>query len=824
MLRNFSKKFTLKLRSDSRSSCSGIRSSRPGFAGLIVVSLALFFCATPASAWVGVGAAPTCEVRTIQAAVDRIMSRERAGDFVDPLIVVTGGTFNEAVNVDGGGISGPNGGAIVTILGGYAADCSGPQAGVVTTIDATNRSGSVLTIHGKIAVSLDTLSITGANTGGSGGGIDFDGAGTLDVTNVDVRNNHAGRGGGLYANGSGSGLTVHLHHDTDIFNNSADHSAGGIRVQGSTRLFMLEGGHVSNNTVNASDDDGAGGGIQVVGPAHADIGSGEISFNSAKYGGGVSVNGSDGANAKLRFFTTLQGQPTRIDNNRATRSGGGLFLTSESPVFGGDSEGEACGFGYSISGNAAMEGAAIYADTSSLLGIAGGSFAILAASIIDTATNDCGPEPAAALGARVCPAGGPCNAINGNRAEDEHGNPTNGSTVLVQTLSSLQAEQVEFRENRGAHVWRGFETLGALWESCSNCLIADNQVTGDLFRMEENGELDMQSCTIANNIIGGSNVFSLTGDLTLTESLVWQSNRTTLAQDGGHQRTVHNVLASEIASLGGNADVESIYPQFVDPEHGDYHLAPSSHALDYAVAGVGTDLDGLPRSVDLPTPNRYGPFDLGAYERQTFLHFPPDENFDELTGSALPEGWLNDEFGGGAGWFVVGTGAASQPNAVFTDDPAAVTDKSLETPPVSIVAGGRLRFRHRMDLDASPGSGVTFDGVLLEIAIGTEPFKGVFESGASFVGGAYDRVIFSGSGNPLAGRLAWGGATPDYANVFIKLPAAADGKSVRLRWRMGTDAFESGVGYWLDDVHIDVNGADRIFCNSFEVEPNECTR
>ncbi|MEP6882382.1 MAG: hypothetical protein ABI866_10340, partial [Dokdonella sp.] len=718
---------------------------------------------------------------------------------------------------------------VIEIDGGYA-DCTAavPTPGAHSTISGANAGNKpVFTIGANSYINLHNLEISGGrNHGGRGGGINFIGGGQqghLELHNVSVIDNQADYGAGIYVEGNGNITTeIRLFENTSISSNIADKAGGGIRIQGKARLFMLEGGHVVNNTVNANGDDGAGGGIQIVAPARADIGSGEISFNSAKYGGGISVGGDNGDNGKLRFFMTLQGQPTRIENNRATRSGGGVFLASSAPVFSSSSHGLACGFGYSISGNAAREGAAIYADTSALVTVFTGADVKLTASLLAPNSSDCGPEPASALGALHCPTGAACNAINGNRAEDENGNPTDGSTILVQTNAFFEAEQVELRRNRGAHVWRGFDTVNS--ESCSNCLIADNQVAGDLFRMEESGGLKLTSCTIANNTIAGSNVLSLTGNLTLTESLIWQSNRTTLSQDGGHQRTVHNVLASEIVSLGSGSDIEAIYPQFVDPEHGDYHLAPSSHALDYAVSAGGTDLDGLPRSVDLPTQNRYGPLDLGAYERQTFPHFPPDENFDGLTGSALPEGWLNDEFGGGAGWYIVGAGAASQPNAVFTDDPAEVTDKSLETPAVTIMAGGRLRFRHRMDLDASPGSAVTFDGVVLEIAIGTQPFKGIFESGGSFIGGAYDHIIFSGSGNPLAGRLAWGGTTPDYASVFIKLPAAADGKSVRLRWRMGTDAFESGVGYWLDDVHIDVNGADRIFCNSFEVEPNECTR
>ncbi|MEO5626723.1 MAG: hypothetical protein ABIQ70_12005, partial [Dokdonella sp.] len=177
-----------------------MRRSRDISRGTQLVAWLLLLVAVPASAWVGVGAAPTCEARTIQAAINTIMARQRNGDFSDPHIVVSAGSFNEALGIDGRDINGH----IITITGGYAADCSGPQASGETTITALHRNGSALTIRGSIAVSLDTLTFTGATTGGNGGGIYFDGAGSLDATNVHLHSNHASRGGGLYANGTGS--------------------------------------------------------------------------------------------------------------------------------------------------------------------------------------------------------------------------------------------------------------------------------------------------------------------------------------------------------------------------------------------------------------------------------------------------------------------------------------------------------------------------------------------------------------------------------------------------------------------------------------------
>jgi hypothetical protein len=75
----------------------------------------------------------------------------------------------------------------------------------------------------------------------------------------------------------------------------------------------------------------------------------------------------------------------------------------------------------------------------------------------------------------------------------------------------------------------------------------------------------------------------------------------------------------------GNIDAD---PLFVDPDNGDYHLAPGSPCIDAAdntavPMDITTDLDGNPRFVDDPdtpetgNPGAPGPIvDMGAYEFQ----------------------------------------------------------------------------------------------------------------------------------------------------------------------------------------------------------------
>jgi hypothetical protein len=523
---------------------------------------------------------------------------------------------------------------------------------------------------------------------------------------------------------------------------------------------------------------------------------------------------------------TALGQPTRIEHNVASQTGGGIFLGSSSH-FASANTGVACGFGFSISANTAQEGAALYADTSSNpVSTTGASADLSSSALVAGPDSYCfGPEPASVLGALGCQVGVPCNTVNDNRAQDASGQPTDGSTILVQTLGRFKSDRIEMRGNVGAHVFRGFDTNFAEPNTFSNCLLDRNQTTGDFIRTDENGSLKVTNCTLSGNTIGGSNVLSLTGNLTLTDSVLWQPGKTSLleespAQNGLEARVVDYVLASETASLGGGVTVFNQDPQFVAPAGGNYRLLPTSPAIDFAPTQNGVDIESRSRTIDLAVPDHPGggPLDLGAYELQVLPAFPPDEAFDEVTAPALPPGWANTITGTGDGWITRANEAFSAPNAAFTDDTSTPTDKSLTTPAFRVGISEQLSFRHKFELDASPGSAVTFDGVVLEVSIAGGLFQDIFAAGGSFASGGYDHVVSTSSiGNPLSGRNAWGGTSNGYQDVVVNLPGVFN--DVAVRWRMGTDAFAGGTGYSLDDVHLGYPITDRILSDGFECRP-----
>ena len=104
-----------------------------------------------------------------------------------------------------------------------------------------------------------------------------------------------------------------------------------------------------------------------------------------------------------------------------------------------------------------------------------------------------------------------------------------------------------------------------------------------------------------------------------------------------------------------------------------------------------------------------------------------------------------------------------------------------------------------------PGQGL--DGMVLEISINGGAYQDIVAAGGSFVTGGYTHTISSCCGSPIAGRMAWSGlsagttAAPAYITTTVNLPAAANGQSVRFKWRDATD--NSGVAAGTAGVRID---------------------
>lgn len=181
------------------------------------------------------------------------------------------------------------------------------------------------------------------------------------------------------------------------------------------------------------------------------------------------------------------------------------------------------------------------------------------------------------------------------------------------------------------------------------------------------------------------------------------------------------------------------------------------------------------------------------------------DNFDSVTPPTLP-GWTatNAIDPDGIFWQSSNTGvpsppADSPPNAAWINDPAAISDKYLDTPIFFIfeASWAQLTFRHNFNLQDG------FDGGVLEISsfyINNGEFTDITDPavGGTFVTGGYNSTIATGTGSPIAGRQAWSGNSGGFITTTVNLPVlVVDGV---LRWRMASDESGSSEGWRIDNL------------------------
>jgi hypothetical protein len=178
------------------------------------------------------------------------------------------------------------------------------------------------------------------------------------------------------------------------------------------------------------------------------------------------------------------------------------------------------------------------------------------------------------------------------------------------------------------------------------------------------------------------------------------------------------------------------------------------------------------------------------------------ENFDNVIPPVIPPGWIagNVIDPDGIFWQASNSGfpmppADSPPNAAWVNDPAMISDKHLDSPPIAIdsLTNATLTFRNNYALQN------TFDGGVLEISIDGGAFRDILAAGGSFLQGGYDGTISTCCGNPLAGRQAWTGNSGGFITTAVGMPS---GHTSVLRWRMGSDSSTSDQGWRIDSVQM----------------------
>jgi hypothetical protein len=166
------------------------------------------------------------------------------------------------------------------------------------------------------------------------------------------------------------------------------------------------------------------------------------------------------------------------------------------------------------------------------------------------------------------------------------------------------------------------------------------------------------------------------------------------------------------------------------------------------------------------------------------------EDLDGVTAPELPNGWTAVSISGGVNFVTTTNMPDSGANAAFARDPSSVgggTDLTSVEIPISS-ASATVTFRNKFNTE--PG----WDGGVLEISIAGNSFQDIITAGGKFLQNGYNSGLGVSNNDPLNGRPAWTGDSGGYITSVVRLPAAANGQSVRLKWRFGADENTTGSG------------------------------
>lgn len=190
------------------------------------------------------------------------------------------------------------------------------------------------------------------------------------------------------------------------------------------------------------------------------------------------------------------------------------------------------------------------------------------------------------------------------------------------------------------------------------------------------------------------------------------------------------------------------------------------------------------------------------------------ENFDRVTGQALPHGWSTTSSENHQLWRTSSSRNQSVPNSLFSPAPHQQGMNEVISPAFSVVSSqAEIRFRNWYELETTFLRNRLYDGSVLEIKIGSGDWQDILAAGGMFLSGGYDGTIDGCCMNPLAGRLGWSGRsgvnqTSEFITTRAKLPASAAGQNVRLRFRIGSDIGGFREGQYVDDLEV----TDGYFC------------
>ena len=183
------------------------------------------------------------------------------------------------------------------------------------------------------------------------------------------------------------------------------------------------------------------------------------------------------------------------------------------------------------------------------------------------------------------------------------------------------------------------------------------------------------------------------------------------------------------------------------------------------------------------------------------------ENFD-----ASPAGWTSQATAGTNAWALTSAVSHSPSTSYHAPAPDSKSTVNLTSPSVAIPPNAsNLQLRFWQSYNLQPGQ----DGGKLEFSIDGGAWFDVASagSGASFAANGYTTTI-SSTGQPagrseFAGQTAWSGNSNGFIETVLNLTDTAKfaGHTLRMRWRLATNASTASAGWHVDSMAL-IGGGD----------------
>lgn len=242
-----------------------------------------------------------------------------------------------ATNMAHLGVIAPISNQNVHFRGGFS-DCADTTASGRSVLFGTNSGASGTFSTSGTAASytliLENIELRdGGNVGRRGGALRIEDRYTVELRNVLITANLAGRGGGVYVDGADGGSVV-LTSNTSISSNTAAISGGGIFCQNGG-VVLLTSGSIASNVAQDNGVDpvesGNGGGVALYACTMIQQGqSGSVGVrlnNAARHGGGYYLR-----NGALLTLDGSSTGPARVESNESVDTGGGIAINDFLPA------------------------------------------------------------------------------------------------------------------------------------------------------------------------------------------------------------------------------------------------------------------------------------------------------------------------------------------------------------------------------------------------------------------------------------------------------------------------------------------------------------